>query len=210
MKTSISLSELTKTFRDAVAIARRLQIRYLWVDSLCILQDSQSDWLVESAIMDKVYIHAFCTIAATTAYNGNDGCYSERDPRAFTPIIVDTNWTPIFASWHFVPTAYWEKKFEASPLVRRGWVTQERLLSKRTLHFADVLIWECPSLVASEIQPFGVTNSAGIVPPNGLKAGMRRVLAAHEGEGERWRADKEMKLVKHLSTIDNITSPRQS
>lgn len=108
----------------------------------------------------------------------------------------------------FCPHDVLGEEIHDSPLVQRAWVTQERLLSKRVLHFADVLIWECPSIVASEIQPLGLTNSAGVVS-NGLKAGRQKVLEAHEGEAEHWRAGQEMRLVKHPTAIDNITSSKQ-
>ena len=51
LKTRIELADLPKTFHDAIGVARRLNIRYLWIDSLCIMQDSENDWLKESALM---------------------------------------------------------------------------------------------------------------------------------------------------------------
>jgi hypothetical protein len=44
MKRGIALASLPKTFQDAVLMTRRLGIRYLWIDSLCIIQDDGDDW----------------------------------------------------------------------------------------------------------------------------------------------------------------------
>jgi len=52
---NIQVAELPKTLRDAVAVSVRLGFRYLWMDSLCIVQDNQSDWKHEAAQMVSVY-----------------------------------------------------------------------------------------------------------------------------------------------------------
>jgi hypothetical protein len=73
---SIPLGILPKTFQDAVLITRRLQYRYLWLDSLCIVQDSDDDWRRESAVMGDIYLsphyrgrhcHVFCPFAPSFA-----------------------------------------------------------------------------------------------------------------------------------------------
>jgi hypothetical protein len=76
----IDIAELPKTFQDAIEISRRLDIRFLWIDSLCIIQDSKEDWLKESVIMGDIYQHAYCNIAATAAPDGRTGCFLERNP----------------------------------------------------------------------------------------------------------------------------------
>lgn len=69
LRSGIPIQSLPPTFRDAVKVARTLQCRYIWIDSLCIVQDSPKDWDMESAIMDKVYSYSMCNIAATGAAN---------------------------------------------------------------------------------------------------------------------------------------------
>jgi hypothetical protein len=69
----ILFQDLPKTFKDAVVLTRALGIQYLWIDSLCIIQDSVSDWAAELSQMADVYKHAALTIAAscsTDSYNG--------------------------------------------------------------------------------------------------------------------------------------------
>ncbi|KAH7061770.1 heterokaryon incompatibility, partial [Paraphoma chrysanthemicola] len=64
---SIPTSQLPKNFIDAIAITEVLGLSYLWIDCLCIIQDSTSDWEIESANMDAVYLNATVTIAAGAA-----------------------------------------------------------------------------------------------------------------------------------------------
>ena len=75
LSTSIPTSSLPKTFLDATVIARNLSQRYLWIDSLCIIQDSQSDWAQESSRMGSIYGNAIFNIAATALSHCQGGCY---------------------------------------------------------------------------------------------------------------------------------------
>jgi hypothetical protein len=73
------IANLTKTFADAIVVARNLGINYLWIDSLCIIQGPDlDDWVRESAQMCKVYQHAICNIAATASENGRGGLFFTR------------------------------------------------------------------------------------------------------------------------------------
>jgi hypothetical protein len=72
------LAILPKTHQDAVIIARRLGIRYLWIDSLYIIQDDDLDWERESSKMAAIYQQAYLTIAATRSENTAGGCFSRR------------------------------------------------------------------------------------------------------------------------------------
>ncbi|KAH8682830.1 heterokaryon incompatibility protein-domain-containing protein [Tricladium varicosporioides] len=85
LRQQIPFADLSPTFQDAIRFTRRLGVRFLWIDSLCILQDSISDWRIESALMDKVYEYSICNIAATAASENSGGLYQRRDPRVVTP-----------------------------------------------------------------------------------------------------------------------------
>ncbi|KAK0649894.1 heterokaryon incompatibility protein-domain-containing protein [Cercophora newfieldiana] len=74
--TSIPLKSLSNTFRDAILLTRRLGIPYIWIDSLCIIQDSRRDWEIESAKMSEIYSNAHLTLAATHSPNGNGGLFA--------------------------------------------------------------------------------------------------------------------------------------
>ncbi|KAK3500675.1 heterokaryon incompatibility protein-domain-containing protein [Neurospora crassa] len=72
-KNRILFSSLPKTFQDAVQITRRLGQRYLWIDSLCIIQDDEADWAHEASLMAKVYTHSYCTLAALSSSDSSHG-----------------------------------------------------------------------------------------------------------------------------------------
>lgn len=69
---------MPKTFRDVVQITRELGLRYLWIDSLCIIQDDHEDRVRESARMGQVYEGPRLTIAASQAHNSTEGCFLAR------------------------------------------------------------------------------------------------------------------------------------
>src|SRR5207248_2982479 len=74
----IPLSDLPPTFRDAIAVTRTLRVRYLWIDSLCIIQDDRDDWAKESPKMGLIYTNAILTIAASAARDSSCGLFSHR------------------------------------------------------------------------------------------------------------------------------------
>ncbi|TPX13405.1 uncharacterized protein E0L32_006135 [Thyridium curvatum] len=133
----ISVPALPKTFRDAVAIARRLSIRYLWIDSLCICQDDRADWARESARMTAVYSGAHLVIAATHAADSSKGCFHSRVPRPtskFTIPGVGEVYSQLVYNESEFP---WSHDFEGEPLTTRGWTLQECELAPRILHYAS-------------------------------------------------------------------------
>ncbi|KAI1442724.1 HET-domain-containing protein [Annulohypoxylon stygium] len=138
---------LPKTFRDAIEVARRLGICYLWIDSLCILQDSEEDWIRESTSMRDVYSNAFLTIAALGAKHSDGGLFFSRDPTKLNPTILYLviNDAGITRPFVFYGERYtWNNSFREQPLLKRGWVVQERVLSERVLYFgSEQLFWEC-------------------------------------------------------------------
>ena len=149
------LSTLPKTFREAVEIVRRLGERFLWIDSLCILQGCEKDWQEQAAAMQDIYTHTVCNIAATGAADSYGGCYFERKVSDVLPCTVPKN-SQGFPSVDctVVSMDLWTDDVERAPLNQRGWVLQERLLAPRTIHFAaQQIFWECNEMNASEIYP---------------------------------------------------------
>ncbi|KAK3392823.1 heterokaryon incompatibility protein-domain-containing protein [Podospora didyma] len=84
-RTSITISALPRTIQDAVDVTRRLGYRFLWVDFLCIIQDSVDDWEREAKKRDRVYLDSSLTIAATASASNEGGCYREREPLSYLP-----------------------------------------------------------------------------------------------------------------------------
>ncbi|RSM20689.1 hypothetical protein CDV31_000376 [Fusarium ambrosium] len=156
-------ADLPFTFHDAIRLCRNLGIRYIWIDSLCIIQDSKKDWLKESSNMGKVYEYSFCNIAATSASSVQGGLYSWRDSHLITPHTTRINWKGHEGEYIFFLDSHWFESISRAHLNGRGWVFQERLLSPRTLHFSSQLFWECRTLKACETYPCGLPSEPSIL-----------------------------------------------
>jgi hypothetical protein len=88
MREEIPFDTLSRTFQEAIFITRRLGFRYLWIDSLCIIQGNAEDWAKESVMMSSVYSGSRLNIAATSARNGTEGCFRDRRPVSVQPCKV--------------------------------------------------------------------------------------------------------------------------
>lgn len=82
---SIDIATLPKVFRYAIALTRLFDIRYLWIDRLCIIQDSDEDWSHEAQLMKQVYASSYCPIAASDADHPSKGCFFDRCPEVVAP-----------------------------------------------------------------------------------------------------------------------------
>lgn len=137
-------------------VTRQLGVFYLWIDSLCIIQDSDDDWQAESSLMSDVYSGSWCNIAATRAEDSDSGLYAERDSDDIRGCIVEipASKNVLKVELDLYGSVEWENTVSKSPLMRRGWVLQEATLAPRTLHFGyDRLFWQCQSQKASEHCP---------------------------------------------------------
>jgi hypothetical protein len=138
MREEIDFSQLPKTFQDAIKFTRAYGARFLWIDSLCIIQDSISDWQQESARMGDKYKNALCNIAATAASDGRVGCFFNRNPllvQNFRLHIDSFRGHPSTTGLYgFVDGNFWGRNVDNAPLNRRAWVLQEQFLSPRILH----------------------------------------------------------------------------
>ena len=151
-----SVSNLPKTFRDAIQVTRDLGIRYLWIDSLCIVQDSKEDWTFEAANMATVYQHGHINIAATGAKGDDGGCLIARDILAVSPCRLDVSTeSGDRETWYVEPLLNdWDSYVARSRWFSRGWTLQEQQLSPRTLHFAiNGIYWECDQGLSHESDP---------------------------------------------------------
>ena len=153
-----NIADLPRTSRDAIAVTRRRGGKYLWIDSLCIIQDSPDDWSYEAGMMGEVYTNSLCNIAATGSITSDGGCFMERNALEVRGPLVSPKWTGLKATtFRIVDYGLWEKLITAAPLNKRAWVVQERLLSPRVLHFGRTQIaWECRELDACETYSDGL------------------------------------------------------
>jgi hypothetical protein len=144
----IQTSNLPSTYQDAVYIARKLNIRFLWIDSLCIIQDDEHDWEIESAKMASVYQNAYFTIAATASASSQESLLSPR-PAAVTLELDARDGVSEVVHARLHPLG--SQSLSNSPLFQRAWAFQEMILSPRILHFAeDQMYWQCRNDLFSE------------------------------------------------------------
>lgn len=171
----IPTSDMPKTFQDAVILTRLLNVQYLWIDSLCIIQDDVTDWEIESANMAKVYSNALLTISADDAKDARDGFLRPRGEGAHSSIeipfhdIATNQKGNVYArkKWldigdyadnfyiydetieEFAHTG--ERNHTKSLLNTRAWAFQERFLSPRTLHYSlSEMAFECRNTIQCE------------------------------------------------------------
>lgn len=157
-KSGIEFQLLPKTFQDAIVITRRLGYQYLWIDSLCIVQDSHSDWEREASLMGAYYGQAHLTISATSADGDHIGFLNARTPRVsasveLTLALPNSEIGRIYITLeppNAVAGAFY-RNVERSPTNKRAWILQERALSRRILHFGkEQIFWECGGFALSE------------------------------------------------------------
>ncbi|KAI1308616.1 heterokaryon incompatibility protein-domain-containing protein [Xylaria venustula] len=170
----------SQSFKDAITVCRHLGIQYIWIDSLCIIQqgDGGQDWQEEAGNMGSIYKWGVCNIAATSVADGDEGItrgfFRPRDLSETQPDIIsarcsledlprkgDGLMTRIrseipgknrtMAYYHIIPFQQVTHDVVNATLNQRGWVVQERHLSRRIIHFAERQIyWECNEGLCSE------------------------------------------------------------
>lgn len=153
-KTGIPFSSLPKTFQDAFSVVGWFGIKYLWIDALCIIQDSEDDWAQESGRMRGYYKYSFGTIAATGASNSSEGLFFDRNPAFVAPFKAIVSSEGNEESVEVTAGGSCLGALNKEPLNQRGWVLQERFLSPRILHFGRMhMSWECRTELLSETWP---------------------------------------------------------
>ncbi len=164
-KRGIIWSTLPKTFQDAITLTSLLGIKYIWIDSLCIVQNDKEDWTIESAKMADVYEYASLTLSATASAGDSYGCFSSSFSTSRSlPISLpeDVGTCEIAVR---KPITHWDalgqdEMHARFPLMSRGWAFQERLLSRRVLHFSESeLVWECRELSTCECGGYSKQSS---------------------------------------------------
>lgn len=140
----IDLAALSLTVRQAVELTRNLGLRYLWVDALCIIQDSAGDWERESSVMGQVYSNAYLTLMAGGSSDTREGLFPARTPPAVPPYCFE---------YRRLASSEAGRVFGGVPasrglgiLTSRAWTFQEDVLSNRSLAFGEQqLFFRCKS-----------------------------------------------------------------
>lgn len=144
---------LSPVMLDAITVCRDLQIPYLWIDALCIIQDSKTDWEQESQVMARVYANASLTICAMSSSScllpflgprpswSNYPYSSPSIPRGtfrLRPVPGYNN--PDLPPHPILKTTPLDQDLAASRWSQRGWVFQEKAMSPRKLFFGDTML----------------------------------------------------------------------
>lgn len=162
---SMVFEDIPATFRDAIQITRRLGYQYLWIDSLCILQDSLQDWARESSQMQHYYKRAILTVATDHLAGDHESFLDTtrlQDSKSVrVPFHTRLTSTPssVYISDRVHLPGY---ENDSAPLNTRGWTLQENLLSPRTLHYAEQqIVFECQkySVTESDLTPRGTSDA---------------------------------------------------
>ena len=159
------LQELPRSLVDAVNFTRKLELRYLWVDSICIIQNSAPDWNIESSRMVEVYANAFITLFADSASDDDAGFLNANRSLGPPPILLKLQSgnlpsLPVYVRYSdaSLPMLHqpanghlFRTNVSESPLSERAWVLQEHVMSRRILHFGqNQMFWECRTTALAE------------------------------------------------------------
>ena len=157
----IPIVSLPQTFADAVLLTNILGLGYLWIDSLCIIQDSTLDWELESSTMCSVYRGSTLNIVASASVDCNGGLFRQRNPFLVTPCTIDVNFQNKAGARGRGPYALsCEIAFNRDPLAdeplgRRAWAVQERILAPRCLYFtARKIYFACREKITTDVDPY--------------------------------------------------------
>ncbi|KAI4950160.1 hypothetical protein J4E91_004816 [Alternaria rosae] len=158
--TGISLDELPPNFQQAIRVTRFLKVRYIWIDSLAIVQEPFGDFAKEADLMHRVYRYSHCNIVAADSRDADGGLFRKRIPHEILPVKYHGTKASRHLgekAWTIVPADLWEKELLSSAIYGRAWVFQERILSPRILHFTKhQIFWDCGTLSACEVFPKGL------------------------------------------------------
>lgn len=161
-KSSISMDALPQNFKDAISLTRKLGFQYIWIDSLCIIQDIHEDWTSESSQMHRIYVNASLNISASAAKNPKEGIFeSSNKLRHFGSSLISLPCKSEKKEIHGIVDLRVQLggccpfiHLPDEPLHRRAWVLQESVLSPRRIDFgSSQLFWECRTALHTERYP---------------------------------------------------------
>jgi hypothetical protein len=192
LRESIPHHELPTTFKDALWFVRSLGLEYIWIDSLCIVQDDERDWEREAGRMSSVYGGSYVNIAASDAESVQEGLYANADSSAcgfraeVSTLRSGVHATRLlqFEVPDFDHCAMW-----FSHLATRAWAFQEKMLSPRTVHFCRIgIVWECAGGKFTDSLPEGHLHQSKDDDSRGLLERYRQMESLREwwGEAVRW------------------------
>lgn len=169
--TSIPVHSLPQLLYDAVIVTRALQLDYIWIDALCIVQDDTEDWAAEAARMHDIYTYADITISTTVSSDCRTSLFTPRKYRSKHPVPLDW-WVPRARRQPgkpiqvLEPVRPGEEQSGLGAVHTRAWTLQEQQMSTRILWFGDGgMSWECLNGVSTEAMPRYSKRKTGAMLP---------------------------------------------
>jgi Heterokaryon incompatibility protein (HET) len=226
MQKGIRLDSLPQTFQDAIWLTRWFDVRYLWIDSLCIIQDDNDDWKREASKMADVYGNSYLTIAASAAKDGSVGCLVPRTIPAARSFKVDlSSYGPDYGKTEVFVRRRLHQKGDSkyflgkdlktqsqAPLEERAWTFQESLLPRRILHFyGDEVVFQCESETICEclLHRSSTTRMKQLVLPEGSVSGLsdkwRSFVRQYSGRNITYLKDRLPALAGVASKFCDVT-----
>jgi hypothetical protein len=132
------IGEIPKTIADAIKVTRHLGIQYLWVDSLCIIQDDEVGKLEQIDAMSEIFRDSTVTIAASSAASVSEGFLASAKPLkaiARLPLFISENGKVVELGKIYLRGDWIRVSVNDEPLYSRAWTFQETILSPRVLDF---------------------------------------------------------------------------
>jgi hypothetical protein len=156
----LSLENFPPTLRDAIVVTRALDVKFLWIDALCIYQDSNVDWENEAPKMAAIYSNAIVCLTAASSSSVGMGIFTERTTGE-GDITCKLPWSSARSSSHknvrlrVFSSKRWDidqPRVGYSPWAGRGWTMQEQMLSWRILTYTHAEIsWSCATCLIGEM-----------------------------------------------------------
>lgn len=167
--------DLPQTLQDSITVAEKLGIKHIWIDSLCIIQDSDDDWAIEASKMGEIYLESIVTIVAASSNSAEHGCFNQRSISTMQSLRAQNELISVQASFRDGRTSnlhiitrlipeieigngfgqviedLYRHKVKWGPWIKRAWKLQEQIFSRRILFYTDrMLLWECGHCRLSE------------------------------------------------------------
>ncbi len=199
-KKAIDWEQLSRTFQDAITLTKRLGFDYVWIDSICIVQDDARDWEIESAKMASIYSNGQLTIAATHSSSGRGGLFSQHSDVKVQGQTPDGEDYCLFFRQvidHQVDMMVhgngWDSTALTFPLLSRAWLYQERMLSTRVIHFGrHEMFYECKSGVECECTNIGYAGQGPGIELPLVKVEYANVLSNYDTSSEDIQEKKDI------------------
>lgn len=151
--------DMPATYRDAVKTVRKLDIKYLWIDSLCIVQDDIRDWEREAVKMSEIYQGAAVTIVPIASKSCHDG-FSKRSPALTAEVRHSSSLKPGVEGKYFLRKPDYGPALElwgmewSSTWITRGWTFQEAMFAVKKLYFGQQkMLFESHGMLWAEDHP---------------------------------------------------------